>query len=219
MPSQQTNPTSTFPRCTFSSEVRKQLSVLPMFLATSVLAGTGGTITVEMLNLRHRTGAGIIVSSPSLNKQKPRRESILSPLEQIVAIRRYLSLNISNLSRVLRVERPTIYSWLRSESFPRTANLDRIRKIYLLAREWRFMSTEPVKGMLTTQYGEAPTLLVLLSEGTIDEIATRRVLTTLRDALNRVPKHQSVAEIAREKGIRLPVRELTDSISDEQFNL
>jgi transcriptional regulator with XRE-family HTH domain len=189
-----------------------------MILATGVLAGTGGTITVEMLNLRYRTGAGIILRFPSINRQRLRRDSILFPPEQIVAIRRYLSLSISDLARVLLVERPTIYSWLRSESVPRAGNLDRIRKIYLIAREWRSMSTEPVKGMLNTQYGDNPTLLALLSEEKIDEPAARRVLTTLRDALERVPKRQSVAEIAKEKGIRLPVRELTDSISDEQFN-
>jgi len=58
--------------------------------------------------------------------------------------------------------------------------------------------------------------LALLSEETIDEAATRRLLAKLREALDRVPPRRSVAEIAKERGIRLPVGEF--SLDDLQSN-
>jgi transcriptional regulator with XRE-family HTH domain len=199
-----------------ASEFIKQMSVLEMILATGLLVGTGGSITIEMLDIKPLTGSGIVFRFPSSCKRRQSQAPFLLPQEQLSGIRRYLSLSISDLAEVLRVERPTVYSWLKGEATPRSGNTDRIGAIYSLAREWRLMSSEPIRGMLNTRYGADTTLLALLSEETIDETATRRLLVKLREALDRVPPRKSVAEIAKERGIRLPVREF--SLDDLQSN-
>ena len=200
-----------------AAEYTNQMSVLEMILATSLLVGTGGTKTVEMLDIKPPTGSAIVFRFPSTCRRRQAQAPFLLPQEQLAGIRRYLSLSVSDLAKVLRVERPTVYSWLKGEAIPRSGNVNRIGAIYSIAREWRLMSSEPIRGMLNTPYGDDTTLLGLLSEETVDEVATRRLLGKLREALDRVPPRKSVAEIAKERGIRLPVREL--SLDDQQSDI
>lgn len=213
----QTNSNATPLRPLDTAEFTKQLSIVEMILATGLLVGTGGTLTMEMLEIRPLTGSAIVFRFPSSFKRRQVRAPFLLPQEQLAGIRRYLSLSVSDLAKVLRVERPTIYSWLKGEAVPRSGNVNRIGVIYSIAREWRLMSSEPIRGMLNTPYSGDTTLLALLSEETVDEAAARQLLTNLREALDRVPPRKGVGEIARERGIRLPVREL--SLHDQQSDI
>jgi hypothetical protein len=217
---QQTDSNAT-PLLPLGSEFLKQVSALPLILASSLLVGTGGSATAETLDVRPRTGtAAVIFRFPSSCGRRREQTPFLLPQEQMAGIRRYLSLNISELAKVLLVERPTVYSWLKGEAVPRSGNSDRIAKIYSIAHEWRAMSSEPIKNMLNMKYGDDTTLLTILSEQTIDEVAARRVLARYREALNRVPRQKSVAEIAKQRGIQIEMRELSKTSSDdEQFNL
>lgn len=210
----QTNSNATTLGTVEAAEYTRQWSFLEMIL-TGFLVGTGGTMTMEMLDVKPPTGSAIIFRLPSACKRRQAQTPFLLPQEQLAAIRRYLSLNVSDLAKVLRVERPTVYSWLKGEALPRSANIDRIGTIYSIAREWRQMSATPVRGMLNTRYDDNVPLLALLSEETIDEATTRQSLARLRIALERVPVRKSVTEIAKERGIRLPVRDLSlDDQSD-----
>lgn len=195
----------------------RQKSVLEIVLAAGLLVGTGGTATMEMLDVKPPTGSAMVFRFPPAYKRRQTQALFLLPQEQLVGIRRYLSLSVSDLAKVLRVERPTVYSWLKGEAVPRSGNVNRIGAIYSVAREWRSMSSEPIRGMLNTAYGGDTTLLGLLSDEIVDEAATHQLLTKLHEALDRVPPRKSVAEIAKERGIRLPVREL--SLDDQQSDI
>jgi hypothetical protein len=213
----QTNSNAT-PLCPLdAAESIKQNSIVEVILAAGLLVGTGGTATMEILDVRPPTGSAMIFRFPSTFKRRHSQAPFLLPQEQLAGIRRYLSLNVSDLAKVLRVERPTVYSWLKGEAIPRSGNVSRIGAIYSIARQWRLMSSEPIRGMLNTAYGGNTTLLGLLSDEIIDEARTHQLLTKLREALDRVPPRKSVAEIAKERGIRLPVREL--SLDDQQSDI
>ena len=199
-----------------ANDFAKQNSVLEIILAAGLLVGTGGTATMEMLDIKPPTGSAIVFRFPFAHKQQRAQSPFLFPQEQLAGIRRYLSLSISDLAKVLRVERPTVYSWIKGEAIPRANNVSRIGDVYSMAREWRLMSSAPIKGMLNTPcHGE--TLLSLLSVETIDEVAIHRLLIALRKALDRVPPRKSVAEIAQERGVRISVREL--SMDDHQSDI
>src|SRR6266851_2653713 len=96
-----------------AAEFTKQMSVVEMILATGLLVGTGGTMTMEMLDVKSPTGSAIVFRFPSTYKRRQVQAPFLLPQEQLAGIRRYLSLSVSDLAKVLRVERPTVYSWLK----------------------------------------------------------------------------------------------------------
>src|ERR1700682_5571204 len=86
-----------------AAEFNKQMSVLKMILATSLLVGTGGMTTMEMLDIKPPTGSAIVFRFPSTCKRRQAQAPFLLPQEQIAGIRRYLSLSVSDLAKVLRV--------------------------------------------------------------------------------------------------------------------
>lgn len=51
-------------------------------------------------------------------------------------IRAAFSLNVTELAEVLRVERPTVYSWLREDVTLRPANRERLVSLWRLAERW-----------------------------------------------------------------------------------
>ena len=204
-----------------SPEFQKQSSALPVLFGATLLIGTGGMYGLESiraLNSHSQTGTACYLRFSSSSEKRQRKDPFLLPQEQMASIRRFFSLNISDMARVLRVERPTVYSWLTGEASPRSANLERIGKIYSLAREWRSMSTKPIGAMLNTPYETNTTLLSLLSEDNIDETAVREMLEALNQALGRVPSRRGVAEIAKEHGINVRVRKLSKISADDQFS-
>jgi len=196
----------------------KQVSA-PIFLAAGMIfIGTGGKGTVEMLKTESQTGAVYSWTVPSVGVKRAKESMFLLPTELLAGIRRYLSLNVSNLAKVLRVERPTVYAWLSGEALPRLGNLERIRKVHFFAREWRKVSSEPVRGMLKIRYSEMPSLLEQLEQENIDEQAVRDTLSALQVALSRVPARKSVVQIAKEKGLQLGKRDFSIS-SGESIDL
>ena len=210
-------PTAAGPAST-TLEIIKQTSASVLLAAGMIFMGTGGKGTIEMSRIGAQTGAVYSWTVPSYGTKRIESSPFLMPSELLAGIRRYFSLNIANLARVLRVERPTVYSWITGAVTPRLENLSRIQKIHTLAKEWRKVSSEPVRGMLTIGYSGMPSLLDQLQQEVIDETAIRGTLSELRAALARVPQRKSVAQIAKEKGLQLGVRDFSIS-SGESIDL
>ena len=85
-----------------------------------------------------------------------------------------LSVNKSELARILRVSRPTVYDWL-DDGQPNPGNVSRIRTLRRMLRESRVTPANPlfprfVRSAL--EPGGRP-LLDVLAEETIDEAAVR----------------------------------------------
>jgi transcriptional regulator with XRE-family HTH domain len=204
-------------RSSASPEFLKPFATFGLLLAANILGGTTSAPNFNTPNVTSRTGEGYIFQFPV--SQRRQRSLLLLPQEQIASIRRYFSLSVADLARVFRVERPTIYSWLKGNVNPRSAHLERVRKIYSIAGEWRSMSSEPVRGMLTTSYSGNGTLLSILSQETIDEKAVRGILTKLRQALDRVPSRRSIKQIADENGLKIQTRKISLTSPDESIDL
>ena len=63
------------------------------------------------------------------------REPIVSNAERVRFIRHAFSLNNKQMADVLRVSRPTVYSWMNGETSIHSAGQQRVNMIYELARQ------------------------------------------------------------------------------------
>lgn len=94
--------------------------------------------------------------------------------DQVRELQTALSVNKSELARVLRVSRPTVYDWL-DDGQPNADNVSRIRTLRRLLRESGVSPAEPLFPRFVrsaVEPGGQP-LLDVLAEETIDEAAVR----------------------------------------------
>jgi hypothetical protein len=94
------------------------------------------------------------------------------------ALQQEFGLNISELSTVLQVSRPTVYSWIRGDSEPRGGSLQRIAELQALIKHWGLASSQSIRSAVQGRPVERKTLIGLLTE---KEIATGDVIALLRD--------------------------------------
>jgi len=139
--------------------------------------GTGGSLTrsswVELGRRTQSTNVWCEVSSLS-ESAAVSHEELLTVQERLAAIQHYLSLNIKELAEILRVSRPTIYSWLRMEQEPQPANLTRITELYELTRLWLTISIKPIGSWIRTPVNAGQTVVQLFS----DEYLNRDAIST-----------------------------------------
>ena len=107
--------------------------------------------------------------------------SALPVADQVRELQAALSLNKSELARILRVSRPTVYDWLGGGE-PNADNRSRIRTLLRLVVRSRVSASDPVfprfvKSALDPGNG---VLLDLLSEETIDEATTRNLIRSAK---------------------------------------
>lgn len=123
---------------------------------------------------------------------------------RVAIIRHYLSLTITDLGRVLRVGRPTVYAWIAETSRPHDDNLTRIGRIYDLARAWRSLSSMPLGGLVREPM-DGPALIDLLSRENLPVSQIRRVFVRCaevqRGSAEGMPR-RGLAEALRARGFR-----------------
>lgn len=135
----------------------------------------------------------------------------------MAAIRSDLRLNLTDMAKILRVRRPTLYAWMRGENKPRAYRMDRMRVVYEVAMEWRLLSSMPFGEATETQEGRD--LVKLL----INKILPREDISRLfkaqvdaRRAAREKPRRlYNLSDVAREKGFKLP----EPRIDDDEFDL
>jgi hypothetical protein len=188
------------------------------FLAAVFLVGTGGVATPRTINY---------VPSGMLQVRIPRgsdgnidSDRMLDVQEKLAGIQRYLSMTVSDLAKVLRVGRPTVYSWLRDEASLRGEHTQRLEVIYKMAREWRAMSNRPVGSFLNQPATSGDTLLTLLSARMIDRPAVQSAFSEIRVASSRTPRRPNVMDLAKKRGFKLAItQQPTTWRSDEDFDI
>ena len=157
-----------------------QTSALLAFLG--LVAGTGSTFGPSAVyDIQRTSNVSYHVSLPSSV-----RGVFLGIREKLVATRHYFGLSVTDLARVLRVGRPTVYSWIREQSLP-----SRIH--------------HSVKSQLQARVSGRKSLLDYLSEEQLDEQAIRHTLTILKGRLEqqqetRSWRDRSPAEYAKSRG-------------------
>jgi hypothetical protein len=201
-------PTST---CTSAggAATRAPLRTVGVFAAL-LLVGTGGSVSaasksavVERID-QAPTGSTCRVECVSQTRRENQQEEAGST-EGLSVLQHHLSLNLSDLAAVLRVSRPTIYSWLRDESAPQAQNLSRMRQLFRVTRIWPGISRKPLGSRLRTPVIEGQSVFDLLSEERIDTEVVRKALVSCALLLEQDiarPRPRSTAEIAKQYGLR-----------------
>ena len=103
--------------------------------------------------------------------------SMVEPMQELQAA---LSLNKSQLARVLRVSRPALYDWLRGRE-PNAANAERAHILLRCLAQARVTAASPLNARFVRQPADfaGPALLDILGEEQIDE---GRVVAAIKQA-------------------------------------
>lgn len=136
---------------------------------------------------RHATVREVLPAPPRTRVSVTSRgrgpdELPLSTSDMLGVIRTSFSLNISELARVLRVERPTVYAWLKDENEPQRSNRERIVAVWRLAQRWREAVQQPLRELKKIPVIDGDSILELLS----DEPLRIHPLTEQLDRLARL---------------------------------
>ena len=124
----------------------------------------------------------------------------LAVADQVRELQTALSVNKSELARILRVSRPTVYDWL-DDGQPNADNVSRIRTLRRLLRESGVSSAEPLFPRFVrsaSEPGGQPLLDVLVAE-TIDEAAVRNAVESVKalgDDIHRGRKEREARQRA-----------------------
>lgn len=101
--------------------------------------------------------------------------------DQVRELQTALSVNKSELARILRVSRPTVYDWL-DDGQPKADNVSRIRKLLRLLREFQVSAANPLfpRFVRSAQEPGGRSLIDVLVEDAIDEAVVRRAVEKVK---------------------------------------
>lgn len=175
--------------------------------ATHQVTGGEPLWAEAMQTMASSSGAYIVVQGPPPTVLAVDAAAAISTDvgRQLAFARHYLSLNTTDLSRILLVERPTVYAWLEGKWDPKQENKGRIRKLYQLARTWQEMSKQPIGKLLREPLEGDTSLMDYLVRETFETAAINRFLPVIRELADRKEKTKrarSVREIAKKRGFK-----------------
>ena len=132
----------------------------------------------------------------------------LSVVEQMQELQAALSLNKSQLARILRVSRPALYEWFRGKE-PNPTNTERLHTLLRCLVRARASRASPLNARFVREPADldGPALLVLLVEERIDEdrvVSAIKRAQTLGDAAAR--RRAAREERLRDLGFEDPGR-------------
>ena len=136
------------------------------FFVLGLSVGTGGTMSSPALaatTLGAATNVNVGQVEYLIGKKRS-EDDLVETSERLAFVQHQFSLNISDLAQVLRVSRPTVYSWMREEAEPHLDNINRARELFRFARLWRNMSVHPIGRLLRRPLNNGLSLFTLLSE-------------------------------------------------------
>ena len=130
------------------------------------------------------------------------RAALANVSEAIATIRSALSLQVKELAEALRVERPTVYAWIRGESSPQPENRERLAAILRVAQGWNNHCGLPMEGSVREEFGAGGmTFAGLLRADSIDQkLVSDQIKEIAKKVMARQAKSRGIRELAREKG-------------------
>jgi transcriptional regulator with XRE-family HTH domain len=175
------------------------------------LLGTGnGLCEIKIENetatggIRYRLATEITHSKPTLVT-----ESVSSMLGKIKSV---FALSVADLSKVMGVERPTIYAWMAGRTVPHAFNLERLKELFNLAKQ----SEKWLVGLADKQIKQFQiqdtSLPELLSQDVIPKdlllSGLESIKVSIEQDLNNVgQKKLSLKDLAAKHGISMPSKE------------
>jgi transcriptional regulator with XRE-family HTH domain len=180
-------------------------------------AGTGGSFS-RAVSLLRACSIESLIDHPS-STISTKAESVATPVSELVArIRSAFSLRMTELAAILRVERPTVYAWLRGESSPLSRNYDRLAEIAHIATWWRAIGGPALGNAVRQAAPGQDSLVTMLSREELDgnEVQGRlRLLASQSADIDEAAFAQARARVER-RGWRLVSPESThDRLSVE----
>lgn len=112
------------------------------------------------------------------------KENAETAAELVARIRAHLSLNTTDLAKVLGVERPTIYGWIKAEHSPQHDHRNRLRRLGALAAFWTEHCKEPLGDLKNAFVEQDRTVLDLLRESEANYSKVQSVFTELASRAN-----------------------------------
>jgi DNA-binding transcriptional regulator YiaG len=168
-------------------------AVAAVYIIAFAKLGTGGVSIIDWSRANARTGPFTIVREGAA-------EEPLTTADRVLLLRRWLSLSVAEAARALHVQRPTVYSWQDGKAPAAPKNLERLRVVFDLAREWRAMSSTPIGSLRKEPLGPGgKPLMDLLSADEVSRAQIRETMKRIVDAMTRqeAQRPMSGAELAK----------------------
>jgi len=146
--------------------------IVRLFLSSD---GSGSQITPDVLQSSESFND---CERTMLNEAESR---ILSTKEQLNHLRQYIGFNISELSDILQVKRPTIYEWLNGHE-PSKKKQQRLDNLYELLSHFFNKNTLPMKGFIYRTL-DRKNLFLLLKQDNLNEEAIKEMLQNIQRSL------------------------------------
>lgn len=150
-------------------------------ISNITMRGSGGIVPLNRYAYAPTTGGRGLIADLSTEEPSPVLSMVNTPT-MVAAIKERFGLNVTQLSLVCKVERPTIYSWL-SGSRPNSENLERLHGLYELSKELKGQALERADSVCDLGNGE--TLLNLLSQDRLETVRISAVLKHLRTSVSQ----------------------------------
>ncbi|MEH1996980.1 hypothetical protein [Nostoc sp.] len=183
----------------------------------SIKVGTGGSMLASMRVSTSTTGGILyVLKSPLTIDNTSEKQPIYSIQCILSTIRSSLSLNMKEMAKILKVERPTVYAWIGGNSEPHPSNRNRLNEIFSVAKHWETLSALPVGNFVRQSYRNGKSVVDLLSEDVLDKKEILTYLELLAKApnqgrnLQKAQSKPSVRELAAKHNLK--VRESSDTI-------
>jgi transcriptional regulator with XRE-family HTH domain len=147
---------------------------------------------------------------------------IASPSKMLAIIKSELSLSITELAKIMEVERPTLYSWLSDKTTPHPTNRERMTSLYMVALEWKKLSTQSVGSLRHHVFNSGFSLVDLLK---VSPISLENILSCLSDlaklSAEKVKSRKLTGkELAKKFGIKIKSKpEEWDFLSGKRIGL
>lgn len=138
--------------------------------------------------------------------------------DMLAEVRTAFGFNLSQMARGLRVERPTVYSWIRHQATPRRHNLERIHELWRLANVWLGLVGRPIGDALRTPGVDGQSVEDLLTSDPLRAVAVEQQLRALADQYDRSVGHRKGLggrEAAQQLGLQHAVAGYLDRVSFE----
>jgi hypothetical protein len=143
-------------------------------------------------------------------------ETVASMLAKVKSV---FALSISDLSKIIDVERPTIYAWMAERAAPHAFNLERLKELFNLAKQ----SEKWLAGLSDKQIKQLQiqdtSLLDLLSQTVIPRDLVIAGLENVRafierDVNSKQTAKLSLRDLAAKHGISMPSKETSKDTFD-----
>jgi aryl carrier-like protein len=142
-------------------------------------------------------------------------DSVVSMLAKVKSV---FALSVSDLAKVLEVERPTIYAWMAARATPHTFNLERLKGLFNLAKQSeQFLASLPNKQIKQLQIQDT-SIIELLSQPVIAKdlfvAGLESIKMSIDQDVNKQKSKVSLKEMAKKYGIPLPSKETSKDTFD-----